>query len=140
MAGSSNELTVTELERILAKRKKELEELLLRRDQLQQELAELDRHISELQGEKPLDRPVSSSRTLARGRNPVSLRQTVISLLEDCKEGYTLADLSDKIIESGYQTSSKNFRNVLYQCLYNTPQIFHDPKTGTYRKASKPSD
>ena len=44
-----------------------------------------------------------------------------------------MADLTTKITEAGYKSSSSNFRNVLYQCLYNTKTISFDRATGTYR-------
>lgn len=123
-----DKLTVAELERILLRRKQELEGLIRRRDRLREELAALDRRIAELQGSRP-PTPVA----VRRPRNTVSLRQTVVDLLSSAGEGFTLAQLADKILETGYQTSSQNFRNVLYQCLYNMPQVFHDEATGTYK-------
>lgn len=137
MAGQSEELTVAELERILARRKQELATLLDKREQLQKELDDVTHRILDLQGGTTIPKASGAPRVSTRGRNAVSLRHTVIRLLDQHKEGYSLADLSDRIIESGYKTSSKNFRNVLYQCLYNTPQVFHDSKTGTYRLSPK---
>lgn len=133
MVEPSAELTVAELERMLTKRRQELTSLIGQRDKLQKELDVISRRITELQGGSDFTPSRSPAYNSGRGRNPVSLRHTVISILTQYPPGYALSDLSDKIIETGYKTSSKNFRNVLYQCLYNTPQIYHDSKTGTYR-------
>lgn len=133
MVEPSDELTVAELERMLAKRRQELTSLISQREQLQKELDSVSRRIAELQGGSNASVAYVPPSNSGRGRNPISLRHTVISLLTQHPEGYALSELSDKIIETGYKTASKNFRNVLYQCLYNTPQIYHDSKTGTYR-------
>ena len=57
----------------------------------------------------------------------------VLEILGKNKKGFTLADLAVKVNESGYRSTSRNFRNVLYQCLYNTEGITHDDATGCYR-------
>ena len=36
------------------------------------------------------------------------------------QERFNLADMADKVEETGYKSHSKNFRNVVYQCLYDT--------------------
>jgi hypothetical protein len=36
-------------------------------------------------------------------------------------------------LATGYKSGSSNFKNVLYQTLYNDSKIVHDRKTGNYR-------
>jgi hypothetical protein len=126
MAKASADLTVAELERILTTRRSALQELNKRRAKVQKELDKIDGEIHILTG-------TSGGRRGRRTRNKLSLREMVLDLLKKSKKGYTLADLSRTILDSGYKTASTNFRNVLYQCLYNTSGIYHDDATGTYR-------
>lgn len=126
MARATTDLTVADLERILNSRRSALRDLIKRRSKAQKDLDKIDSEIQALTG-------TSGQRRGRRGRNKQSLRQIVISLLTKNKKGYSLADLSQMILDSGYKTTSTNFRNVLYQCLYNTPGISHDESTGTYR-------
>ena len=124
MAKVANDLTVADLERILNTRRVALRELMKRRSKAQKELDRIDSEIQVLTGASGRGR---------RGKNKQSLREMVLGLLTKNKKGYSLADLSRQILDSGYKTTSTNFRNVLYQCLYNTPGISHDESTGTYR-------
>src|SRR5689334_6284087 len=126
MAKSSADLTVAELERILTTRRSALQDLNKRRAKVQKELDKIDGEIHVLTG-------TSGRRRGRRTKNKLSLREMVLELLKKTKKGYTLADLSRTILDSGYKTASTNFRNVLYQCLYNTSGIYHDDATGTYR-------
>lgn len=126
MAKTPVDMTVAELERILHTRRSALQELNKRRAKVQKELNRIDAEIQVLTG-------TSGRQRGRRTRNKFSLREMVLDLLKKSKKGYSLADLSRMILDSGYKTASTNFRNVLYQCLYNTNGIYHDESTGTYR-------
>ena len=117
------DLSVVELEKILNERRATLRELMKRRELIQKELKKVDEEISSLQG----------SQTARKTRNKVSLRALVLNFLKKNKKGYSLAELTKLVLESGYRTTSTNFRNVLYQCLYNTVGIYHDDASGKYR-------
>ncbi len=123
--------SVADLERILDERKGQLQDLAKRRDQAQKELDKLD---AEIQGLVGVGGSVGKIRRRRRRvKNAQSLRAVVLEILGKNKKGFTLADLVVKVNESGYKSSSRNFRNVLYQCLYNTEGIVHDDATGCYR-------
>jgi hypothetical protein len=126
MAKTSTDLTVADLERILNARRSALRELTKRRAKVQKDLDKIDAEIQQLTG-------TTSRRRGRRTRNARSLRLTVLDLLKKNKKGYSLADLAKLILDGGYKTASTNFRNVLYQCLYNTPGVYHDESSGTYR-------
>lgn len=121
-------LSVAELEQILEDRKSKAVELGRRREELQLELDEIDRQLLELMGDNRVIR-----RRRRRLKNEMSLRSHVKELLGKSRKGYSMADLTTKIMEAGYKTSSRNFRNVLYQCLYNTEGVVFDPASGCYR-------
>lgn len=126
MARASSDLTVAELEHMLNTRRSALQELNKRRAKVQKELNKIDAEIHSLTG-------ASSRRRGRRTKNKLSLRETVLDLLKKNKKGYSLSEMSKLILDSGYKTASTNFRNVLYQCLYNTTGIYHDESSGTYR-------
>jgi hypothetical protein len=119
----AKELTVPELERMLTSHRTTLRDLEARRAKLKTELDRVDAEIKALTG----------TTVARRGRNKQSLRLTVLELLKNNSKGYALPDLCQTILDSGYQTTSTNFRNVLYQCLYNISGVYHDAATGTYR-------
>lgn len=73
-------------------------------------------------------------RSKTRAKNSESLRVVVLRVLKQSgSKGLKLSDLADAVIHTGYKSNSRNFRNVLYQCLYNTPTIQHHEPTGAYR-------
>ena len=123
----SSETSVAALKRMLSDRKAELSSLTKRRLKLQRELADVERRINAIAGMR------GRGRRGARPKNAKSLTQTVNDLLTKNKKGFTLDELSKKVLSTGYKTSSSNFKNVLYQCLYNSDVIGHDSRTGTYR-------
>ena len=123
--------SVADLERILDERKGQLQDLAKRRDQAQKELDKLD---AEIQGLVGVGGSVGKIRRRRRRvKNAQSLRAVVLEIMGKNKKGFALADLAVKVNEAGYKSSSRNFRNVLYQCLYNTEGIVHDDATGCYR-------
>ncbi len=128
-------ISVAELERILLSRKQQLEELQQRKAILLAELGRVDEEIASMQGAR---RTLTDSVSVRTNKpiNSKSLREYVLEILGRSRRGMSLSDLSAKVLAAGYRTESHNFRNVLYQCLYNTKDIYHDDATGTYRLRS----
>ena len=131
MSRASTGYSVADLERILDERKTLLQELVKKRDAAQKELDKLDAEIQGLVGVG--GNAARFRRRRRRVKNDMSLRAVVMEILGKNKKGFTLSDLADKVTETGYKSASRNFRNVLYQCLYNTESIVHDEVTGCYR-------
>lgn len=128
MAKTAGVMSVAELEQILEDRKVKAMDLGKRREELQKQLDEIDRQILEVMGDNRVIR-----RRRRRLKNEMSLRSHVLELLGKSKKGYSMADLTSKIMEAGYKSSSRNFRNVLYQCLYNTEGVTFDQASGCYK-------
>ncbi|MGE5191458.1 MAG: HTH domain-containing protein [Deltaproteobacteria bacterium] len=128
----AKDFTVAQLEKILVRKKGTLEKLMRQRSQLQKKLAQVERRIVEIGGsvrERGKPRPPRR-----RPKNPKTLLAAVSEILAQHKKGLTLRDLANKLLQSGYKTSSTNFPNTLYQCLYhNSDKLVHDAKTHTYR-------
>lgn len=128
----AKEYNVAQLEKILQKRKAKLEVLISQRNRLQKKLAQLDAQIVAIGGIVREGR--KSRRTRRRPRNAKTLIVAVGEVLAQNKKGLTLRDLANKLLAGGYKTTSTNFQNTLYQCLYhNTDKLVHDPKMHTYR-------
>ena len=128
----AKDYTVAQLEKILLRKKTSLERLLRQRSQLQKRLAQVERKIVEIGGLTGEGR--AQRRVRKRPKNSRTLLVAVIDVLGQHKKGLTLRDLADKLLASGYRTSSTNFQNTLYQCLYhNSNKLAHDAKTHSYR-------
>ena len=131
MAKESAPLSIADLERILDERRAELQELLKKREHALKELVKLD---AEIQDSLNPNFPIGRVRRVRhRVKNETSLRTVVQGVLTKNKKGFPLSDLVNKVTETGYKSSSSNFKNVVYQCVYNTEGIVHDGATGCYR-------
>jgi len=113
-------------------REQEIEFLLRKREKLQAQMERLDEQIRALQSDEADGVPCRNGSR----KNGRSLREYVVEILSGSHEGLTLAELADQVRAAGYQSASQHFRNVLYQCVYNTKDVFHDESTGTYRMKS----
>jgi len=140
MARNSNDLSVADLQRLLNDRESKLKDLRKRQKALQKELDVVDRRIDQLEGRGTgAGRRRKSGAAVKRPENVKSLHAYVTELLAKNRQGFTLEQLATKVLGAGYNTNSSNFKNVLYQCVYNSKQVKHDDKSGTYKlvRASK---
>lgn len=126
---SDEGLSVAQLERMLNAKKSEIDSLTRERERLSQQLHEVDEKIRALTGR----RGGGAVPGRERPKNDMSLHDTIVDILGRYKRGLPLAELVEKVLESGYKTNSGNFRNVAYQCLYNATDIQHDAETGRYK-------
>ena len=131
MAKDPAPLSIADLERILDARRDELQTLLRKREKTQKDLEKLD---AEIQDAMNPNAPIGRVRRGGpRVKNETSLRTVVDGILAKSKKGLSLPDLVSKVTESGYKSNSRNFKNVVYQCVYNSENIVHDAATGCYR-------
>ncbi len=132
MGKDYKEYTVAQLEKMLLRRKAALDHLTRKRAQLQKKLAQVERRIVAIGGGR--EEPGEGRAPRRRPKNPKTLLAAVTEMLTQHKEGLRLRDLAQRLLESGYRTSSTNFQNTLYQCLHNnSDKIAHDAKAHTYR-------
>ena len=131
MSAVPSSFSVADIERILDERKSQLQNLAKRRDQVQKELDKLDDELQSLVGAGGV--VGRGRRSRRRVKNETSLRTVVLEILGKNKKGLTLADVADKVAETGYKSNSRNFRNVVYQCLYHTEAIVLDEATRCYK-------
>lgn len=140
MARVAGDLSVADLERLLNKRRTTLEALTSKRDKLQRDLEKVERRIVSLEGRGGASVGVKVRRK--RPKNSQSLAAVVEEVLSRSKSGLPLHELSEKVLATGYKSGSSNFKNVLYQCLYNSPSFVHDSESGNYKlkRTAKPRD
>lgn len=131
----ANELTVAQLEKMLDNKRSMLEGLQKKRERLQHELSNVEARISSVGGSRMDVVGLRKARKVQkRPRNDKTLSEVIFEVLGQNKKGFTLADLSDKVLETGYKTGSSKFSNTVYQCLYNNQEtIVCDPTTRCYR-------
>ena len=139
MPSTLKDCSVSDLERILKARKSELEILIKSREKKLKELSLIEKRIKVLEGRKQAAGRKKRRTTRKRVKNTHSLRSTVTDVLSKNKNGIALDPLSKRILATGYKSNSSNFKNVLYQCLYNHKEFVHDKKTGLYRVNPKSS-
>ncbi|MGE3314371.1 MAG: hypothetical protein AB7O26_04585, partial [Planctomycetaceae bacterium] len=120
-----------DLEKLLNKRRSVLDALTSRRDKLQKDLEKVERRIVSLEGRSGAAGSLKARRK--RPKNSQSLAAVVEEVLSRSKNGLPLAELSEKVLATGYKSGSSNFKNVLYQCLYNSPNFVHDSESGNYK-------
>ena len=140
MAKASN-LSLAELESLLKEQKSRLDSLKKKQAQLEKELDGVNAEIAALEGKGSRKgkrgRPAGSTskkKTVRRRRakNAKPLKEYVKDVLASNKKGLTLQQVMDKVEAAGYKSKSKNFKNVLYQCLYHTKEFVLDSNKGTY--------
>jgi hypothetical protein len=133
MPTSLSELSVPSLERLLIKKRTQLVRLARRRTKLQGQLAKVERQIGRIGGHNG-DQTRVKRKVRRRPRNARRLTDVVVEILKKNKSGFSLDQLKNKILASGYKSHSAHFKNVIYQCLYaNRKKIVRDEKSGTYR-------
>ena len=134
MIKSTKDLTLLDLERLLNGKKNELEQLLKKREQLERQLTEVVEKIRSIEGKKTNGELGGVGRRIAfRLQNDRTLKEVVTELLTENAKGLGLDELSKKVLSSGYKTTSTNFKNTIYQCLYNHERIVLDKKNGLYQ-------
>jgi hypothetical protein len=93
---------------MLQQRRSELSELRKQRAGMERDIAKLDRRIELLGGGKARGR---------RGRNSQSLTAIMEDVLTKSGKPMPVGDIMDKVLSSGYRTSSANFRGIVNQTL-----------------------
>ena len=127
-------LSVADLERLLAGQKSKLTKLNHRRSQLQGQLAKVDQQITGVEGAAATAAP--KPRPRRRGRRPKNtkpLGAVLADVLGASKGGLSLSDMVRKVLDGGFKTKSKNFSNVVYQTANRIDSIVYDKKAKAYR-------
>jgi len=132
MAKNVNEMSVADLEKALLSKRSKLEDLSSQRERLRKQLETVEGKIQTLGGTPGTPAKRGGGRQGKRVKNAKPLSGYIEEILGRTKKGFTVDEVEQKVLEAGYKTKSKNFRNVVYQCLYHAENIAQDEKTGRH--------
>ncbi len=136
MPKNVSEMSVAALEKALLTKRSKLEDLSSQRDRLRKQLETVEGKIQTLGGTPAAPGKLRGGRRGKRVKNDMPLSGYVEDILGRTKKGFTVDEVVQKVLEAGYKTKSKSFRNVVYQCLYHAENIVQDEKTGRYQLTS----
>jgi hypothetical protein len=121
---STPDLSLADLERLRDRRRRELKKLLKLRDRLNRRVQELESRIQTLGG--GAGRGISG-----RAKNSVSLMDAIEAALKSSSKPLGVGTIMEKVLGSGYRSSSANFRGIVNQTLIKGKQ-FHSSARGVY--------
>ena len=107
--GGAN-FNIAQLEQILDERRSELSRLHKERNSLQKQLDDVEHQINQLGGGK-------GGRGGLRPRNEHNLLDTLESVLDKAGRPLRVPEIVDAVTETGYRSSSVNFRGIVNQTL-----------------------
>ncbi|MEM8835823.1 MAG: hypothetical protein AAGD00_08385 [Planctomycetota bacterium] len=115
---SSTSMSITDLQREIAKRQKDAERkinsLYKKREKLEGQIADVDAEISTLETEVGL---ASRRRGGKRPKNDLNLADALAKVLTKKTMGVT--EVAEAVQHAGYKTTSPNFRTIVNQTLIN---------------------
>src|SRR5262245_2117144 len=110
--GSSEGLTIAQLERILSTRRAQIRKLTHKRTLLQRRIDGLDRQIVQLGG----DGSTGQQSATGRPRNAESLVEAIEGVLKSGKP-MGVGTIAEQVRKRGYRSTSSNFRGIVNQTL-----------------------
>jgi hypothetical protein len=126
-----SDLSISQLEDILERRRSSLTKLERKRAKLVKQLDALDSEIGSLGG--------STKGRGGRVKSAKSLVQTMVDVLSSKGGPMKVADITDAVKATGYKTNSDNFRGIVNQTLIKEKQ-FVSPARGTYQLKKSAAD
>jgi hypothetical protein len=126
---ASSNLSLTQLERLLDRRRKDLAKLQRQRSKIQKRLDAIDTKMESIGG------PFSArggGGGRSRARNSVSLQDAIHQILSKSGGPLAVGDIVDKVEATGYKSNSANFRGIVNQTLIKDKR-FTAPSRGVYQ-------
>ncbi len=117
--------SIVQLEKLLSVRRTKLASMLKKRANIERTLRSLDEEIRAIGGGTAGLRAV-------RARNEVSLITAIERALESAGKPLRVGEILDKVLESGYRSTSPNFRAIVNQTLIKEKQ-FVATSRGVYK-------
>lgn len=121
-------LTVSQLERLLEKRRSEVETLAKERRILQGRLDAVDAKMRTLAG----NGGGFTMTAAGRARNPVSLVTAMSDALAKAGTPLSVGEILNRVQESGYHSNAANFRAIINQTLIKERKRFNNTARGVY--------
>src|SRR5258708_6122193 len=120
----STGMSLGELERLLQKRRREVDSLTRKRTKIEKKLRALDEKIRLASGTGPTTRS-------GRARNELTLIEAIEGAFKGTAKPLKVGEIMERVLASGYQSTSANFRGIINQTLIKAKQ-FHSAERGVY--------
>lgn len=133
MARLPRDLSVADLERILQRRKAELQSLTRERDQLLRQLAAVENKIRDRAGRSVGSGIAPGVTRAGRAWNEASLVDTLAQVMGKVGEPMKVGDILQAVLDSGYRSNASNFRALINQTLIKERKRFANTGRGTYQ-------
>ena len=127
--GTTGGLTINDLERILAKRRAALDELMRERAKVQTRMDALAVKIRSLSG----GAGTSGFTAGGRARNAMSLVAAMSDVLTTAGKPLTVGEIVEKVQAAGYHSTAANFRALVNQTLIKQRKRFTNTGRGMYQ-------
>ncbi|HEX8520922.1 MAG TPA: hypothetical protein VF669_01615 [Tepidisphaeraceae bacterium] len=122
--GTTNGLSIEQLEQLLNSRRNQLNKLLKERGKLEKRMEMLDAEIRELGG--------NTGGRGSRARNDISLVEAIESVMREAGKPMKVGDILAGVQARGYRSNSANFRGIVNQTLIKEKQ-FTQASRGVYQ-------
>jgi hypothetical protein len=119
-----NGFSIVQLEKMLDERRSRIGSLQRKRSRFQRQLDAVDVQISALGG--------SGRARGARPRNKVTLNEAIVAVLKKSVGPMKVSDIARNARDSGYSSSSSNFRVIVNQALIKDKRFAKAGVRGTY--------
>jgi hypothetical protein len=120
----STGMSLGELERLLQKRRREVDSLTRKRTKIEKRLRALDEKIRLASGTGPTTRG-------GRARNELTLVEAIEGAFKGTAKPLKVGGIMERVLASGYQSTSANFRGIVNQTLIKGKQ-FYSSERGVY--------
>lgn len=121
------DMSISELEKLVATRKSQLDRLFKRRKGLLGEINEVDEQIRRLKGSNHV------ALNGSRARNSMTLVDAISKVLSGTNQPMSVADILAGVIKAGYQSHSDKFRAIVNQTLIKEKKRFIKAGWGMYQ-------
>src|SRR5688500_12738250 len=126
-------MSIGDLERLIEKRRKQVNRLLRKRATILRKVGALDEEIRGLGGSIDMsERGAGSAGNGRRARNDRPLADVVVEVLQKAGEPMKVSDIADKVQVTGYRSTSANFRGIVNQLLIKDKR-FTSPSRSLYQ-------
>ena len=127
---TASALSLSDLERLLKTRRREVARLVRRRDAIERQVRALDDRIVELGGQ--VSNAARHGHGSRRARNGVSLTEAINAILSKAGKPLSVGEIADGVAQAGYRSGSANFKGIVNQTLVKDKR-FARAGRGLYR-------